>query len=246
MSTSDQPTEEELRAAYEAEIKKIRVEQILLDQVVSLINLGMRRTGLSPGTEDERDLGQVRLSIEAVRALLPLIEQAAPPQAAPIRDALSQLQLAFVRLGGAGQPGGAPGRRSGRRGPGGPGGPGAGGPGGPGPGGPGGPGTAAPAVRARRSGPGRSGRSGRSRRARRSRRPGPAHAAEPRLQSPGSRVPPSAAAGSGCPVSRPRDALRRVLPAPAPFRPTFRPACTLDSRRAYAGVSAQSERGGPF
>jgi hypothetical protein len=108
MSTSDQPSEEELRAAYEAELKRIRVEQILLDQVVSLINLGMRRTGLSPGTEDERDLAQVRLSIEAVRALLPIIEQAAPPQAAPIRDALSQLQMAFVRLGGAGQPDGAP------------------------------------------------------------------------------------------------------------------------------------------
>jgi hypothetical protein len=107
MSTSDQPSEEALRAAYEAELKRIRVEQILLDQVVSLINLGMRRTGLSSGTEDERDLEQVRLSIEAVRALLPVIEQAAPPQAAPIRDALSQLQMAFVRLGGAGQPGGA-------------------------------------------------------------------------------------------------------------------------------------------
>ena len=40
MSASDQPTEEELRAAYEAEIKKIRVEQILLEQVVSLVNLG--------------------------------------------------------------------------------------------------------------------------------------------------------------------------------------------------------------
>jgi hypothetical protein len=105
MSTSDQPTEEELRAAYEAELKKIRVEQILLEQVVSLINLGMRRTGLSPGTEDERDLGQVQLSIEAVRALLPLVEQTAAPQAGPIRDALSQLQMAFVRLGGA--PGGA-------------------------------------------------------------------------------------------------------------------------------------------
>lgn len=108
MSTSDQPSEEELRAAYEAEIKKIRVEQILLDQVVSLINLGMRRTGLGPGTEDERDLDQVRLSIEAVRALLPLIEQSAPQQAAPIRDALSQLQLAFVRLGGSGHPAAAP------------------------------------------------------------------------------------------------------------------------------------------
>jgi hypothetical protein len=145
MSTGDQPTEEELRAAYEAEIKKIRIEQILLDQVVSLINLGMRRTGLSPGTEDERDLGQVRLSIEAVRALLPVIEQVAPPQAAPIRDALSQLQMAFVRLGGAGEGGpvGDPGAGSGDPGAGGPGagGLGAGGPGAgaPGAGGPGGP-----------------------------------------------------------------------------------------------------------
>jgi hypothetical protein len=104
MSTSDQPSEEELQAAYEAEVKKIRVEQILLEQVVSLINLGMRRTGLSPGTEDERDVGQVRTAIEAVRALLPLIEQSAPPQARAIREALTQLQLAFVRLGGAPAP----------------------------------------------------------------------------------------------------------------------------------------------
>jgi hypothetical protein len=104
MSTSNpEPTEEELRAAYEEEIKKIRVEQVVLEQVVSLINLGMRRTGLAPGTEGERDQGQVRLAIEAVRALVPLIEQFAPQQADPIRDALSQLQLAFVRLGGAAQ-----------------------------------------------------------------------------------------------------------------------------------------------
>jgi hypothetical protein len=101
MGATDTPSEEELRAAYEAEIKKIRIEQILLEQVVSLINLGMRRTGLAPGTEDERDVGQVRVAIEAVRALLPLIEQSAPPQAGAIRDALSQLQLAFVKLGGA-------------------------------------------------------------------------------------------------------------------------------------------------
>jgi hypothetical protein len=101
MSTSDQPSEEELRAAYEAEIKRIRIEQILLEQVVSLLNLGMRRTGLSPGTEDERDVEQVRVAIDAVRALLPLIERTAPPQAGAIREALSQLQLAFVRLEGA-------------------------------------------------------------------------------------------------------------------------------------------------
>jgi hypothetical protein len=41
------------------------------------------------------------MAIEAVRALMPLLEQSAPAQAAQIRDALSQLQLAYVRLGGS-------------------------------------------------------------------------------------------------------------------------------------------------
>jgi hypothetical protein len=102
MSTSggQPPTEEELRSAYEAEIKKIRVEHMLLEHVVTLVNLGMRRTGMAPGTESERDPGQVRLAIEAIRAVMPLLEQSAPQQIGPIRDALSQLQLAFVRIGG--------------------------------------------------------------------------------------------------------------------------------------------------
>ncbi len=100
MSEERQPTEEELRAAYEAEIKKLRVEHILLEQVVTMVNLGMRRTGLSPGTESERDPAQVRLAIESIRAVLPLLEQTASEQVGPIKEALSQLQLAFVRIGG--------------------------------------------------------------------------------------------------------------------------------------------------
>ena len=134
------PSEDELRAAYEAEIKQIRVEQIVLEQVVTLVNLGMRRTGLSPGTEDERDLGQVQLAIESVRVLLPIVEQVAGPQAGQIRDALSQLQMAFVRLGGAAAGAGAPAGGADPAAPAAPGGPVAPG----GPGGPGGP-SAAPA-----------------------------------------------------------------------------------------------------
>jgi hypothetical protein len=99
-----QPTEEELRAAYEAELKRIRVEHILLEHVVTLVNLGMRRTGLQPGTEDERDVEQVRTAIDAIRALLPVLERSAPDQVAPIRDAVSQLQLAFVKVGGGAAP----------------------------------------------------------------------------------------------------------------------------------------------
>jgi hypothetical protein len=120
MSTGEQPTEEELRAAYEAEMKRLRVEQIVLESVVSLVNLGMRRTGLAPGTETERDPAQVHLAIESVRALTPIVEQILPEQSGPIRDAVSQLQLAFVQIGGATAPSTA--ASSGGQGPGRPGG----------------------------------------------------------------------------------------------------------------------------
>ena len=113
MSTgSTEPSEEELRAAYEAELKRLRVEHVLLDHVAALANLGMRRTGLAPGTESERDPGQVRLAIESLRALLPVLEQAAPTQVGAVRDAVSQLQMAYVRIGGqaptAADPGAGP------------------------------------------------------------------------------------------------------------------------------------------
>jgi hypothetical protein len=108
-ASSSAPTEEELRAAYEAEIKKIRVEHILLEHVVTLVNLGMRRTGLQPGTEEECDPEQVRVAIDAIRALTPLLERSSPDQVGPIRDALSQLQLAFVKIGGAATPPAQPG-----------------------------------------------------------------------------------------------------------------------------------------
>ena len=78
-----QPTEEELRAAYEAQVKQIRVEQIVLENVVTVLNLGMRRTGMAPGTEDERDPDQVRVAIESVRVQLPLLEQSAAQPGAP-------------------------------------------------------------------------------------------------------------------------------------------------------------------
>ena len=101
MSTEGrEPSEEEVRAAYEAELKRLRVEHVLLDNVAALANLGMRRTGLAPGTESERDPAQVRLAIESLRALMPVLEQAAPSQVAAIRDAVSQLQMAYVRIGG--------------------------------------------------------------------------------------------------------------------------------------------------
>jgi hypothetical protein len=109
-----QPTEEEMRAALEEELARVRVEQVVTEAAVSILNVAVMRAGLVPGREDAVDLRQVRFGIEAVRALLPLVEQAVgAEQAKPIRDALSQLQLAYVRATEAGGPaspesGGAP------------------------------------------------------------------------------------------------------------------------------------------
>ena len=97
------PTEEELRAAYEAEIKRIRAEDVLVQTVVSLLNLGGRKAGLVPGSEDERDAEQLRMCVEGVRALMPLVEPALGAEGAQLRTALSQLQMAYAQAGGQGQ-----------------------------------------------------------------------------------------------------------------------------------------------
>jgi hypothetical protein len=96
------PSEEELRAQLEEELRRITVRDVLVQTVVSLVNLGGQRLGLAPGSEDMRDLDQARLAIEGVRSLLPLLEEQDPEQLRPVRDALSQLQLAYAQLAQAG------------------------------------------------------------------------------------------------------------------------------------------------
>ncbi|MCA1568857.1 MAG: hypothetical protein LC798_00755 [Chloroflexi bacterium] len=91
-------SEEELRAAYEAEIARLRVEDVLVQTVVSLLNLAARKAGLT-GAEEEPDFEQVRQAIDATTALLPLVEPTLGPDAKQVRDALSQLQLAYARSG---------------------------------------------------------------------------------------------------------------------------------------------------
>ena len=104
--SQQQPTEEELRAAYEAEIKKLRIEDVVMQTIVSLVNLGGRKAGLAPGTEDERDPQQLQMAIDTAKALLPFVEEQLGPDAAQIRNALSQLQMAYAQSsgGGGGEP----------------------------------------------------------------------------------------------------------------------------------------------
>jgi hypothetical protein len=88
-----QPTEEEMRAALEEQMKRITVKDVLLQTVITLINVSARKLGLA-GEDGEKDLAQAKQGIEGVRALVPLLP--AEEQNA-VKEPLSQLQMAFAR-----------------------------------------------------------------------------------------------------------------------------------------------------
>jgi hypothetical protein len=109
-----QLTEEQLRQ-IEAEMDRITVDDVLLQTLVTLLNLAARKAGLAtpPGQQaPPADLEQMHQAIEGARAILPLVEQRHADQLGPVRDTLAQLQMAYSQLrqgsggGGGGSEGG--------------------------------------------------------------------------------------------------------------------------------------------
>jgi hypothetical protein len=108
-----QPSEDELKAAYEAEMSRISSAEMILQAMVSLLNIGGYRLGLSRSAGGEaggppagvaHELEQVRDAIDGARALLPVLERRhSAAELRPLRDALSQLQLGYARAAGAGE-----------------------------------------------------------------------------------------------------------------------------------------------
>ena len=95
-----QLTEEQLRQ-LEAEMERITVDDVLLQTLVTLLNLAARKGGLAtpPGQEGPKpDLEQMHEAIEGARAILPLVETRHAAQLGPVRDTLSQLQMAYAQL----------------------------------------------------------------------------------------------------------------------------------------------------
>ncbi|MCW3018139.1 MAG: hypothetical protein JWN10_447, partial [Solirubrobacterales bacterium] len=92
--TEDDRSEIDQRAAYEAELSRLTSTDMIAQTAVSLLNLGARR--LAPPSDDptrasERDLEQARDAIDAVRALLDILERRIPQELRPLREALSRL-----------------------------------------------------------------------------------------------------------------------------------------------------------
>jgi predicted nucleic acid-binding protein len=92
--TEEQPpqSEEELVQRLEEELKKLKVADLLVQTLYTVSSLGYRKL-----SEEDRDLDQARLAIEALRALLPVLEGSVGEDVVrDFKQVTANLQLAYA------------------------------------------------------------------------------------------------------------------------------------------------------
>ena len=91
-ASQPKPSDEELLEQVEEELRKLKVSDLLVQMLYTMSSLGYRK--LSP---EDRDLDQARLAIEALRALVPVLEgTVADDVSRDFRQVTANLQLAYA------------------------------------------------------------------------------------------------------------------------------------------------------
>jgi hypothetical protein len=86
------PTDAELVQQLEEELKRLKVSDILVQTLYTVSSLGYRRL-----SAEDRDLEQARLAVEALRALLPVLEgSVADELVRDFKQVTANLQLAYA------------------------------------------------------------------------------------------------------------------------------------------------------
>ena len=92
MTENRPPSDDELLKQLEEELKTLKVSDVLVQTLYTVSSLGYRRL-----SEPDRDLQQARLAIEALRALLPVLEGSAGEELArDFKQVTANLQLAYA------------------------------------------------------------------------------------------------------------------------------------------------------
>lgn len=85
------PDEEMLRQ-LEEELKKVKVSDLLVQTLYTVSSLGYSRLA------EHRDLEQARLAIEAMRALVPVLEGSVPAEVvSDFHQVTANMQLAYAK-----------------------------------------------------------------------------------------------------------------------------------------------------
>jgi hypothetical protein len=80
------------------ELRKLKVEDVLINTLLTVSSIGYRKLGLTEETKEDRDLEQTRLAIETMQALTPVLEKFVPSEL--LRDfnsSIANLQLAYAK-----------------------------------------------------------------------------------------------------------------------------------------------------
>jgi hypothetical protein len=87
-----QLSDDELLQRVEEELKKLKVSDLLMQTLYTVSSLAYRKLSAA-----DRDLDEARLAIEALRALLPVLEGSVPEDVVrDFRQVTSNLQLAYA------------------------------------------------------------------------------------------------------------------------------------------------------
>jgi hypothetical protein len=93
-----QPSEDEVRAFLDS-IARTRVADVVLQTAFTLSSVASARLGVAPETQGIRDLGEARAAIDAIIALLPLLQDAlAPDEFMQLRQTAAGLQMAYAQV----------------------------------------------------------------------------------------------------------------------------------------------------
>jgi hypothetical protein len=88
--------EQRLVEELQAELRRLKVSDLLLQTLYTVSSLGYHRL-----SGEDQDLEQAHLAIEALRALLPVLEGAVPEEATrDFRQVLTNMQLAYASAAG--------------------------------------------------------------------------------------------------------------------------------------------------
>jgi len=94
----DELEQEQLARELAEELRKLRVEDVLVNTLVHVSTIGYRRLGLTEDSVDERDLDQSRLAIQTMQALVPVLEGFLPEDVVSgFQEQVANLQLAYVK-----------------------------------------------------------------------------------------------------------------------------------------------------
>jgi hypothetical protein len=89
---------DEIARQLAEQLRRLKVEDILVNTLVQVSSVGYRRLGLTEDTKEERDLAQTRLAIETMRALMPVLEGFLPKELVTgFQEQVASLQLAYAQ-----------------------------------------------------------------------------------------------------------------------------------------------------